>query len=65
MLGHFNYSQRYDLAMSHGFCILVLMKSQVSGLVCCVHDGTTLKEKFNKLVKADESLMGDKTALDC
>lgn len=50
--------------MSRSFRILVLIKSQVSGLARRVHDGTTLKEKFDKLVEADDSLEGDKTALD-
>lgn len=50
--------------MSRSFCILVLIKSQVSGLARRVHNGTTLKEKFDKLVEADDSLEGDKTALD-
>jgi hypothetical protein len=29
-----------------------------------VHDGSTLKEKFDKLVEADTSLLGNKRALD-
>ena len=47
------------------FHILALIKSQVSGLACHIHDGTTLKEKFDKLVKVNIALEGDKTALDC
>lgn len=35
----------------------------MAGLACHVHDGSTLKEKFKKLVEDDEDLEGSKTAL--
>ena len=38
--------------------------TQVAGLARRVHDGTTLKEKFDKLVQEDEELEGSKNALD-
>ena len=37
---------------------------QVAGLARRVHDGATLKEKFDKLVQEDEELEGSKRALD-
>ena len=37
---------------------------QVAGLARHVHDGATLKEKFDKLVQEDEELEGSKRALD-
>jgi len=36
----------------------------VAGLARRVHDNSTLKEKFDTLVKSDNDLTGDKTALD-
>jgi hypothetical protein len=36
----------------------------VAGLARRIHDGSTLKEKFDKLVQNDENLAGSKTALD-
>jgi hypothetical protein len=38
--------------------------TQVAGLARRVHDGATLKEKFDKLVQEDEELEGSKKALD-
>ena len=36
---------------------------QVAGLACHVHDNAVLKEKFEKLVSADEELHGQRRAL--
>ena len=36
----------------------------MAGLARCVHDNSTLKEKFDILVSNDKNLPGDKTALD-
>jgi hypothetical protein len=38
---------------------------QVAGLARHVHDGATLKEKFDRLVQDDDKLEGSKKALDC
>jgi len=37
---------------------------QVAGLMCCLHNSTTLQEKFEKLIEDDLDLDGNKTALD-
>ena len=36
---------------------------QVAGLACHVHDNAVLKEKFERLVSADEELHGQRRAL--